>query len=276
MTLEFAGLRLDRPRIMGIVNVTPDSFSDGGETATAEAAVARGLAMAAAGADIVDVGGESTRPGAAPVPPAAEAARVVPVVRALAAAGLPVSVDTRRAAVMAAATAAGARIINDVSALSHDPDALATAAASGAAVILMHMRGTPETMMDLARYGDVAGEVAAELAARVDACVAAGIPRARLAVDPGIGFAKTAAHNVALLAGLGGVKARLGLPLVLGVSRKRFISRLDRDVEAHGRLAGSVAAALAGVARGADILRVHDVAETRQALAVWRAIADHG
>jgi dihydropteroate synthase len=255
---------------MGVVNVTPDSFSDGGETPDAGRAVARGRALIAAGADLVDVGGESTRPGAAPLDPKAEAARVVPVIGALAADGAVVSVDTRHAAVMAAAVAAGARVINDVSALS-EPGALEAAAASGAHVILMHMKGDPRTMQDDPRYGDVVAEVAAYLAGRIEACARAGIPRAKIAVDPGIGFGKTVAHNVALIANLGRLKA-LGCPVVLGVSRKSFIGKLSRGEPPKERVPGSLAAALAGIARGADIVRVHDVAETRQALAVWEAI----
>ena len=227
--------------------------------------------MAAAGAEILDVGGESTRPGADPVSLDEELARVVPVVEQLAGEGLWVSIDTRHAAVMRAATAAGAGIINDVSALAYDPDALATAADSGAAVVLMHMRGTPETMQKEPHYDDVLGEVIGELAARVEACVDAGIARARIAVDPGIGFAKTVAHNLELLNGLARF-AELDLPVVLGVSRKSFIGRVSADEPADARVAGTIAANLAGVARGAHILRVHDVAETRQALALWQAI----
>ena len=260
---------------MGVVNVTPDSFSDGGETPDAEAAIARGRAMIAAGADIIDVGGESTRPGAAPLDPAEEQSRIVPVIRALAADGAVVSADTRHAAVMAAAVAAGARIVNDVSALSAEPGSLAQAAQCGAHVILMHMKGDPRTMQDDPRYDDVVAEVAAYLAERIEACVRAGIPRAKIAVDPGIGFGKTVTHNVALIANLGRLK-ELGCPVVLGVSRKSFIGKLSRNEPPQERLAGSLAAALAGIARGADIIRVHDVAETRQALAVWRAVLEGG
>lgn len=268
----FAGLSLARPLIMGVVNVTPDSFSDGGETMDADAAVARGRALLAAGADIVDVGGESTRPGALPLDPRDESARVVPVIRALAAAGAVVSVDTRNARTMAAALDAGAGIVNDVTALTGDPDALALVARRGAFVVLMHMRGDPRTMQDAPRYDDVVGDVADYLAGRVEACVRAGIPRAKIAIDPGIGFGKTVEHNVALIAGLDRLAA-LGCAVLLGVSRKSFIGRLSRGEDAKNRLSGSLAAMLAGVARGADIVRVHDVAETRQALAVWAAIA---
>lgn len=267
----FAGLSLARTLVMGVVNVTPDSFSDGGETMDADAAVARGRALRAAGADIVDVGGESTRPGALPLDPRDESARVVPVIRALAADGAVVSVDTRNARTMMAALDAGAGIVNDVTALTGDPDALALVAARGASVVLMHMRGDPRTMQDDPRYDDVVGEVVDYLAGRVEACVRAGIPRAKIAIDPGIGFGKTAEHNVRLIAGLDRLAA-LGCSVLLGVSRKSFIGRLSRGEDSKNRLSGSLAAMLAGVARGADIVRVHDVAETRQALAVWAAI----
>jgi dihydropteroate synthase len=256
---------------MGVVNVTPDSFSDGGETPDAARAIARGSELIALGADIVDVGGESTRPGARPVDVKEETARVVPVIGALAATGAAVSVDTRHAPVMTAAVAAGARVINDVAALT-EPGALAAAAASGAHVILMHMKGDPRTMQDDPHYDDVVADVAAYLAARIEACVRAGITRARLAIDPGIGFGKTVEHNTRLIANLDRFRT-LGCPVVLGVSRKSFIAKLSRGEPPKERLAGSVAAALAGVARGADIVRVHDVAETRQALAVWAAVA---
>lgn len=269
---RFAGLVLDRPRLMGVVNVTPDSFSDGGETFTTEAAVRRGLQLVEDGADIIDVGGESTRPGADPVGVDEELRRVVPVVRALAQAGVLVSVDTRRAAVMAAAIDAGAGIVNDVSALSHDPQALPLIAAAAVPVILMHMQGEPKTMQLAPSYTDAACEVVDWLAARVGACEAAGIARARIAVDPGIGFGKTVAHNVAILARLS-ICVTLGCPIVIGVSRKSFLARLSRGEPPQERLAGSLAAALFALARGAHILRVHDVAATRQAVAVWRALA---
>ena len=260
---------------MGVINVTPDSFSDGGETPDAFAAIARGRGLIAAGADIVDIGGESTRPGAAPINPAEEQDRVLPAIRALAAEGAVVSVDTRHAAVMAAAVAAGARVINDVSALTAEPESLAQAARGGAHVILMHMKGDPRTMQEDPRYDDVVAEVADYLAERIEVCVRAGIPRTKIAIDPGIGFGKTVAHNIALIANLGRFK-ELGCPVVLGVSRKSFIGKLSRNEPPKERLAGSLAALLAGVARGADILRVHDVAETRQALAVWGKIAEGG
>ncbi|MEJ2121902.1 MAG: dihydropteroate synthase [Alphaproteobacteria bacterium] len=195
----FAGLDLTTPRIMGIVNVTPDSFSDGGDFVDPAAAIAQGRALAEAGADILDIGGESTRPGASPITPEQEIERVLPVIEGLVDCGVPLSIDTRNTATMRAAVAAGAGIINDVSALSHDPDSLATAAELAVPVILMHMRGEPATMREDARYDDVAREVFGELASRVTAALAAGIPRARIAVDPGFGFAKTSGHNVAVL-----------------------------------------------------------------------------
>ncbi len=255
---------------MGILNVTPDSFSDGGRH-TPDNAIAAGLAMREAGADIVDVGGESTRPGAEPVTPLEEQARTIPVIRALARAGILVSVDTRNAATMAAALDAGAAIVNDVSALTHDPRAAALVAARGCPVVLMHMRGTPQTMVSHAVYGDVAADVAAELAMRVATAEAAGIARAAIAIDPGFGFAKHAAHSLALLRGLSGLHG-LGLPILAGVSRKSFIGALTGEDDPARRLAGSLAAGLFAVARGAAILRVHDVRETVQALRVWHKL----
>ena len=268
----FAGLPMDRPLVMGVVNVTPDSFSDGGRHFDTQAAIAAGHAMLEAGADILDLGGESTRPGSATVTPEEEIARILPVLRELAKAA-PVSVDTRNAATMRVALEEGAEIINDVSALRHDPEAMAVVARSDAPVILMHMPGDdPATMQSLATYDDVAVEVAGFLRDRVAACEAAGIPRGRIAVDPGIGFGKTMAHNLALIDRLPLLTA-LGCRVVLGASRKRFIGTLSGVEEAGRRVHGSVAAALAGAARGASVVRVHDVAETAQALAVWRACA---
>ena len=270
----FAGLSLDRPLVMGIINVTPDSFSDGGDRLQAERAVAEGLAMAEAGAAILDVGGESTRPGADPVPLEEELRRVLPVISPLAERGLVVSVDTRRPAVMRAAAEAGARILNDVTALTGETDSLETAAELGLPVVLMHMQGDPRTMQADPRYHDVALDVFDRLEARVEACLAAGIPRARIAVDPGIGFGKTLEHNLKLLNNLA-LFHGLGCPLLLGVSRKSFISKLmpGEEPAPKQRFPGSLAAALAGVQRGVQILRVHDVAETCQALKVWIAIA---
>ncbi len=266
----FAGLLLDRPIIMGVVNVTPDSFSDGGETLDAAAAVARGRQHIKAGARILDIGAESTRPGADPVSPQDEINRARPVIEALAGGGAVISVDTRKAEVMAAALKAGASIINDIAALT-DPGALDAAANGGASVILMHMQGDPATMQDAPAYRDAPKEIRAFLAARIEACQAAGIDKARIAIDPGIGFGKTPRHNVEIVSRLDEF-LDLGCPLVLGVSRKSFIASLSRDAPPRMRLGGSLAAALAGVKRGAKILRVHDVAETRQALDVWEAM----
>ena len=258
--------------MMGILNVTPDSFSDGG---TNENPIARGLAMAQAGADIIDVGGESTRPRAEPVDIQTEIARVIPVVKALAEAGLTVSIDTRNAATMRAALEAGARIVNDVSALAHDPQAAEVVAQSACLVVLMHMRGTPATMTGLADYTDVVLDVTRELSDRVAAAEAAGIDRARIAIDPGFGFAKRPAHSTELLRRLDEL-LDLDLPILAGVSRKGFIGQLSGEANASRRLAGSLAAGLFAVGKGAQILRVHDVAETVQALRVWRGLAGAG
>lgn len=267
----FAGLAMDRPQIMGILNVTPDSFSDGGRYIAPADAVARAKAIAAS-ADILDIGGESTRPGAAEVPETEEVARTAPVIRALRAAGIgtPVSVDTRKAGVAAAALQAGAQIINDVTALTFDPRMAGVVAQMQAPVILMHSVGDPQTMQDDPRYDDVLLDVYDALAARMAEAEAAGIPRARIAVDPGIGFGKTQDHNLALLRRLSLFHA-FGVPVLLGVSRKRFIGSIGGEPEAARRMPGSVAVALAGVAQGVQMIRVHDVAETRQALRLWRA-----
>ena len=246
---NWGGLGLDRPLVMGIVNTTPDSFSDGGLRLDPEVAVAAGLAMVKAGADIVDVGGESTRPGSDPVPEDLELARVIPVVAALAAAGVTVSVDTRRAGVMTAAAAAGARIINDVAAL-RETGTLDAAASGGADVCLMHMVGEPKSMQDDPHYDCAPLDVYAFLAERVAAAETAGIARARIAVDPGIGFGKSVEHNAQILGCLAMFHG-LGCPLLLGVSRKRFVAALSRGEPADQRLAGSLAAALAGL-EGAD------------------------
>jgi dihydropteroate synthase len=271
----FAGVALDAPRIMGVLNVTPDSFSDGGDRLEAGRAIEDGLRMAEAGAAILDVGGESTRPGSEPVPLAEELRRVVPVVEALAKEGRTVSIDTRHAEVMRQAVAAGARIVNDVTALTGDPDSLAVVAALRVPVVLMHMQGEPQTMQRDPRYDDVALDVFDYLEARVQACLEAGVPRDRIAVDPGVGFGKTLQHNLLLLDRLA-LFHGLGCPLLLGVSRKSFVARLDRSEAAQvakNRVPGSLAAALAGVQRGAQMVRVHDVAETAQALAVFEAVA---
>jgi dihydropteroate synthase len=258
---------------MGILNVTPDSFSDGGRTMDLRAAIDAGLAMAADGADIIDVGGESTRPGAAaePLPPDVEQARVVPVIRALATSGHCVSVDTRNAATMAAALAAGARIVNDVTALTHDPRSLDTVAGHGCPVVLMHMRGEFATMYARAHYNDVSAEVSAELMVRIGAAIQAGVRREQIAIDPGIGFAKQAEQSLAALRGLPAL-AGLGYPVVVGVSRKSFIGAVAHEPDAGRRLGGSLAAGLFAVLRGASILRVHDVRETVQALTVWHTL----
>lgn len=269
----FAGLAVAKPLVMGVINVTPDSFSDGGEFLEAEKAIEHGRRLAAEGADILDVGGESTRPGAAAISPETEMARVLPVVRALASEGFAVSIDTRRAVVMKAAIDAGASVVNDITALEGDPVASRVVADAAAPVVLMHMQGEPGTMQNDPRYLDAALDVFDYLRGRITACEAAGIPRQRIAVDPGIGFGKTVAHNLRILGHLE-LFLGLGCVIVLGVSRKSFIGKLSRGEPPEERLAGSVAAALAGAARGVHILRVHDVAETRQAIAVWRAIAD--
>jgi dihydropteroate synthase len=271
--LPFAGLVSQRPLVMGILNITPDSFSDGGRHFGAAAAIEAGHAMLQAGADILDIGGESTRPGAEPVSPDEEIARVIPVVRELAKAA-PVSIDTRHAATMQAALEAGAEIINDVTALRHDPSAVDFLARNQAPVVLMHMPGTdPRSMQAQADYADVVLEVARFLRDRVATLEALGIARGRIAIDPGIGFGKTMAHNLALIEALP-ILAQIGCPIMLGASRKRFIGTLSGVEQAEARLAGSLAVALAGAARGAAILRVHDVAETIQALAVWQACAN--
>jgi dihydropteroate synthase len=268
----FAGLAMDRPRVMGVINVTPDSFSDGGERFDAGRAVADGLGMLAAGAALLDVGGESTRPGAEPVDVDEELRRVVAVVRGLAEHGAVVSIDSRHARVMAAALDAGAAVINDVTALAGDPESLALAARAGVPVVLMHMQGEPRTMQADPSYDDAALSVFDFLTARVAACEAAGITRDRIAVDPGIGFGKTLEHNLRILDQMA-LYHGLGCVLLLGVSRKGFIGRLSGGPPPKARLPGSLAAALAGVGRGVQILRAHDVGETVQALEVWQAIA---
>ncbi|MFT2093790.1 dihydropteroate synthase [Acidiphilium multivorum] len=269
----WAGFDLARPLVMGILNATPDSFSGGGATQGPSALIETGLAMRAAGAAIIDVGGESTRPGAAVVPPDIEIARIVPVIGGLARDGVTVSVDTRNAATMRAALDAGARIVNDVSGLRHDPAAAPLVAAAACPVILMHMRGTPATMSTQALYDDVVADVLAELAATRDAALAAGIAPAAIALDPGFGFAKRGAQNVALLRALPSFRA-LGHPVLAGVSRKRFIGELAGEPDPARRDPGSIAAALFAAGQGAAILRVHDVPGTVQALRVWQALAD--
>ena len=263
-------LDLSRPRVMGIVNVTPDSFSAGGRFEHADSALAHARQLLADGADVIDVGGESTRPGAAPVTADAQCARVVPVVRDLAQGGAIVSVDTSNALVMQAALSAGASMINDVRAL-REPGALDAIAASDCAVCLMHMQGTPATMQDAPSYTDVLLEVRDFLRTRADACRAAGIAAERIVVEPGFGFGKTLAHNVILMQGLLQI-AGLGYPVLAGLSRKGSLGAITGR-PAGERLAASVAAALAAVARGASLVRVHDVRETVDALKVWTALA---
>ncbi|HET7574304.1 MAG TPA: dihydropteroate synthase [Solirubrobacterales bacterium] len=258
------------PQLMGIVNVTPDSFSDGGLYLDPEAAIAHGRELVAEGADILDVGGESTRPGAQEVPVEEELRRVLPVVEGLAGAGVPVSVDTSKAAVAAAALDAGAAIVNDVTALRGDPEMAALCAARRPTVILMHMLGDPRTMQDDPRYEDVVVEVRDFLAVRLEAAVAAGIDAERIWLDPGIGFGKAEEHNLELLRRLGELRA-LGRPLVVGTSRKSFIGKLDGS-PAGERAGGSIASSLLAAAEGAGVLRVHDVGELRQALTVAAAV----
>ena len=264
---------LDRPLVMGVLNVTPDSFSDGGRFLDRAAALEHARRMLSDGADIIDIGGESTRPGAPPTPEADELDRVIPLVEALRgecdARGVALSVDTRKLAVMRAAIAAGASLINDVGALAA-PGAIQAIAGSEVAVCLMHMRGEPENMQQVANYNDVVGEVKAFLADRAAACEGAGIARDRIVVDPGFGFGKTVGHNLALLRWLAEIVA-LGYPVAVGLSRKSTIGALTGR-EVGERTAGSLAAALAAVARGAAIVRVHDVRETVDALKVWRAV----
>jgi dihydropteroate synthase len=268
----FAGLALDRPVLMGIVNVTPDSFSDGGLYDSKEDAILHAAELAAAGAAIVDIGGESTRPGSDQVEEGEELARIVPVIEGLNGLHAVISIDTRKAAVAEAAASAGAKVFNDVSALSFDPDSLKTAAATGLAVVLMHAQSEPKTMQDDPRYADVVLDVFDYLKGRIEAAVAAGIDRSRIAADPGLGFGKTLAHNLALLAHTSLLHG-LGVPLLIGASRKRFIQGVAGGAEPQAREPGSQAAAIVAAAQGAQILRVHDVAGSRQALGVWRASA---
>ncbi|MEZ5853584.1 MAG: dihydropteroate synthase [Hyphomicrobiaceae bacterium] len=270
---SLAGLSLDRPRIMGIVNVTPDSFSDGGSFSTAREAIAHALRLDDEGADILDIGGESTRPGSDPVPSDEELRRVMPVIEGLIGkTRARLSIDTRKADVMRRAALAGVHMLNDVSALSYDANSLRVAAETRLPVVLMHARGDPKTMQNNPRYDNVLLDVYDMLAERVETCLRAGVARERITVDPGIGFGKTLAHNLELLAGLSLFHA-LGTTVLVGASRKGFIGALTGAIDSADRLPGSLAAALAGAAQGAGILRVHDVAATRQALTVWEAAA---
>ena len=269
----WAGLTLEGPVVMGILNITPDSFSDGGRLVDPAVAIDAGIAMARAGAAILDVGGESTRPGAVPVAPAEEQSRVLPVIRALASLGLRVSVDTRNAATMDLALDAGAVIINDVSGLTYDNRAASVVSDRRAHVVLMHMRGNPATMNDLAHYDDVAVEVTVELAALVAAAGRRGVALNQIVIDPGIGFAKTMRHNVELLKRLS-ILFNLGCPILVGASRKSFIGKISAIDQAERRISGSISAGLNAVAHGASILRVHDVSETVQAIQIQKAIKE--
>ena len=266
-------IRLDQPQVMGIVNVTPDSFSDGGQFADTASATAAAADMAAQGAAILDIGGESTRPGAKPVWEGDEIERVVPVIEKLVASGAAASVDTRKADVMMAAIAAGARLVNDVSALTYDSRSAEAVAAAGVPIVLMHHQGSPETMQQDPRYDDVLVEVYLWLEKRIAAAEAAGIARSNILVDPGFGFGKSVAHNLELMNGLALLHS-FGCPLVVGASRKRTIGALSNEAPPDKRLGGSIALALKSVEQGVQIVRVHDVYETVQALKVWRGLRD--
>ncbi len=269
-----AMLSFTRPLVMGVLNVTPDSFSDGGKFVDGESAVAHARQMMAAGADIIDIGGESTRPGATPVWEGEEAERVVPIIKALAGEGAIISTDTRNAFVMEKALEAGAHIINDVSALTHDPDSLAFAARANVPVVLMHAQGDPRTMQDDPIYDHVLLDVYDYLKGRVEACLQAGVARKNIIIDPGIGFGKRVVQdNLALINGLLMFQT-LGCPVLLGASRKRFIGAISGVEQADERVAGSVASAVMGASLGADILRVHDVKETAEAMKMVQAGLD--
>jgi dihydropteroate synthase len=263
--------RFPRPAVMGVLNVTPDSFSDGGAYLAADAAVARGRQLVADGADLIDVGGESTRPGSDPVDAEEELRRVVPVIeRLVAETGVPVSIDTMKAEVAEAALAAGASFVNDVTALGFDARMAGVVARAGVGLCLMHMKGEPKTMQEHPHYDDVVSEVAAHLAERAERALAAGVAADRISVDPGIGFGKTTEHNLTLLRELPAIAA-LGYPVVVGVSRKRFLGELTGEPVA-GRVSATVAANLEAFRRGAWMFRVHDVRATRQALVVAQAV----
>jgi dihydropteroate synthase len=274
-SLQLGGrtIRLDQPQVMAIINATPDSFSDGGQFPDAAAAAEAGARLAAEGAAIIDVGGESTRPGARSIWEGDEIERVVPVIRQMAASGTAVSCDTRKADVMTAAVGAGARMINDVSALTYDAQSAEVAASLNVPVVLMHHQGDPQTMQDDPRYDDVLVEVYLWLEERIRAAVEAGVRRENILVDPGFGFGKKLAHNLELMNGLA-LFHSLGCPLLVGASRKRSIGALSGEAPADKRLGGSIAFALKAVEQGAQIVRVHDVFETVQALRVWRGMRD--
>ena len=266
-------IRLDQPQVMGIVNATPDSFSDGGQFGDASAAASAGAEMAGEGAAIVDVGGESTRPGAKPIWEGDEIERIVPVIRQLSRGGVAVSVDTRKSDVMMAALEAGARMINDVSALTYDDRSPGVIAAAGVPVVLMHHKGPPESMQDDPRYDDVLVEVYLWLEERIAAAEEAGIARDKILIDPGFGFGKKLAHNLELMNGLS-IFHSLGCPIVIGASRKRTVGALSGEAAVDRRLGGSIAFALKAVEQGVQLVRVHDVFETVQALRVWRGMRD--
>ena len=271
---DFAGLEMAKPHLMGVINTTPDSFSDGGAHLAPAKAIASGMAMWQAGASVIDIGGESTRPGAAPITRNQELARVLPPIIGLARQNIRLSIDTRHAEVMTRACAAGAAIINDVEALRRD-GALDAAAESGAPVIIMHMQGQPETMQDEPHYEFAPVDIYQFLEERVDAAVAAGIAKSHIAVDPGFGFGKTVAHNLQILNWLS-LFHGLGVPILFGASRKSTIAKLSKDEPANQRLAGSLTLAMAAYRQGAQLLRVHDVGETAQALAVEQALLQTG
>jgi dihydropteroate synthase len=267
-----AGLEMTRPNLMGILNVTPDSFSDGGRYLDPDAAVTQARAMAAAGAGIIDIGGESTRPGAQTVPKEEEIARVAgPIASVTSGLGIPVSIDTRKTAVAEAALEAGAALVNDVSGFTYDPDLAPLCAKHHVPVCVMHAQGDPQTMQTAPRYEDVRFDVYDFLDQRVSYLEALGIARSRILVDPGIGFGKTVDHNLTLLRDIS-LFHGLGCPILLGASRKKFIGTLSGADIADTRMPGSVAVALHALTQGVQVLRVHDVSETRQALALWRAI----
>ena len=261
------------PKIMGIINVTPDSFSDGGRFLDPQLAIDQGVRLVEDGADILDIGGESTRPGSVTISIDEELSRVIPVIEGLRAlTDRPISIDTRKPAVASAAISAGADIWNDVSALTFDETSVETAAALGCQIVLMHAQGDPATMQNNPYYRDVVSEVMAFLAGRIELSAAAGIDRRKITIDPGIGFGKRPQDNIDLIAGLRRLQS-LGQPVLLGASRKRFIAAIDRESDAEKRIGGSIAAAMVAARHGAAILRVHDVAETRQALAVYAALS---
>jgi len=266
-------LPFDRPTVMGILNVTPDSFSDGGKHTDAAIAADTAWAMREAGAAVIDIGAETTQPGSKAVWEGDEIERMRPVLERLANQPVPWSADTRKAAVMRFALEHGVGVINDVSALEYDPEAVRVVANSGVPVVLMHYQGDPQTMQVSPRYDDALLDLFDWLEARIDACVAAGIAREKIILDPGIGFGKTVRHNLEILNGLGLYHA-LGCPILLGVSRKRFIAALSREEPATERLPGSLAVAIQGAAQGVQMFRVHDVAETVQALKIWQGLQD--